>query len=81
MHNFAIGRDRKSAGFIVALKPGNAGGAKGPYHVYANVRRQEGCLNDATTSFQNRGRGIGSDQAETYRPGDADLAEGLSSET
>jgi RNA-directed DNA polymerase len=45
MNNRAGGHGRESAGFVVAMTPGNAGRAKGPCHIRAFARRKESRLN------------------------------------
>jgi RNA-directed DNA polymerase len=50
IHNLPSGSGRESAGFIVALKRGNARGAKGPCQVRASVRGREDRLEETPTT-------------------------------
>src|SRR5947209_6025726 len=45
-HNCRGGSDRESAGLIVAAKPGNSGGVKGPCQIPALDRRGESRLDE-----------------------------------
>jgi RNA-directed DNA polymerase len=54
IHNRLSGSGRKSAGFIVALKQGNACGAKEPYQIRATVRRRGNRLDPQDPTTDNR---------------------------